>query len=1363
MLDEPISATVCVLPELVDILSAAQAASMAAAVRSLEPFGLSITLPENAESDSTATVLVRDLFVPTDETFHDKPLLRGIDTNNSIFACSRVESPDTWVISSSSDRSTWARCEGDVWIDRLSGKALATGRSPLVPTILVHRGLGETCGSLLRFAVMPSTHRGILAFPKSIRADEVACWLARLFGPQSAFPSGQVPSSIKLPEGLGAVRLLTDIVLARGRSLVLTGGGNTVIVGSHQLRVAANALLTLEFVTVANSVRSTAIAIEAGFVRLSNSTVRNCSVYMNAVNADGLLESRGGAISVNAAGRLELVFVDLYANSVAEGDMASGGAIFCTGGSSISVSRSKLRGNVAHRAGLRNGVLEGAASGGAVFLSTRSSLVVLESELFQNAARDGGYWSQAGAVYVCDGSSVMIRGSKLYENIVENGGLHFGSDKEDAGCYGSAIVVELKSSAEFIECEVCDNIARAGAQWTQGGAMLSYDGSSLLIARSKLLRNAVHGAGSHVDGGAVSLYGGDDPSIGWLNESEISDNGAIVMDGGAAGAQGGAMIVSQAQLTVVNCKLHRNMASGGLQALGGAFFFDAGSKVLLWRSNISNNLATGGALFARGGGIFADISGAGELRIESTALSQNCANGSAAPAAGGGLYSKSGSATFVDCDLTANAVMGRIAYGGALYSSGTTLAIRTVVTKNTAFSIGVQGEAFGAGMFSDGVMLRLVASRLLENVASIASPAEQVSAGALYIAVGARAILDGCFLQSNTAGGLGLQYFYDFSYNDAKRASYEGVKAAHIFTAGILELTHTVIVDESNFAPIEYGQYSAQTWIVVGGGTLYLHSSNFSAGTDSAATDSDSGLWLLATVPMAEKVAEILIRQCTVRNLKLQWDAKQTVGVVSSNFEPPLNNSMAGLLQPGKCGTVVANEQMCDTRALCEWQTTGGAPSGGVRCACIGLGLLEKPPSKLGKLQDGLQCEQAPSIKMLLQSQEVSIVLAKPRNGSADVQIVVLAGGESRMAVAFTSSMVHRSAAVGSKLRQNSSRTWSRLDEARLSLDGHHLSWSTPPPANDSNIELDGDAERYAVTKQFAFQLGLDCHGKAGACVADGDTVETLVEVESGSLRSTVRITTHVESLISCDHSKAWIEHGLESVPTSTAIRVHLEAYDVDILPISYTRAPVEFRFGSHLLPQRWDRGSNEYVAEVSADVTGQAGRYELVVVALNGSAGRCKLLSRSIEVASSKSQEIVAGCLAGAMVLTLGMLGYLLYRKKEKLKEVMLSFLEFEGLLMLELCLEAWVTLRFRFRVARFEEARDSLTSLAYSCVLCDAGPSRRRILLPHRVPVQVQGVGERDAHPLLGALRSGMLRVALGLCGEIATVHGQVALERF
>jgi hypothetical protein len=323
------------------------------------------------------------------------------------------------------------------------------------------------------------------------------------------------------------------------------------------------------------------------------------------------------------------------------------------------------------------------------------------------------------------------------------------------------------------------------------------------------------------------------------------------------------------------------------------------------------------------------------------------------------------------------------------------------------------------------------------------------------------------------------------------------------------------------------------------------------------------------------------------------------------------------------------------------------------------------------------------SISMQLQSQAVSMTVPKPGNGSAAVQLVVQAVGESRMAAAYSASMARRSGAADDAVLPNSNRTWNRLDEAGLSFDGHHILWSMAPPAHNSNFELDGKKNRFTVIKEYSFQLGVDCHG-AAACVADGDIIDTVIEVssESGSLQSAVRITTHVESLISCEHSRAWIEGGLESVPTSTAMRVYLHAYDVDMLPVSFNRAPVEFRFGSKLLPQKWNRGSNEYVAELSADVTENAGQYELVVEALKGSnnrgqsMGRCILLRRSIEVFPEKTQSILAGSLAGVMVLTLGMLGYLLYRNKESWKRALFSFLSFEGLLVLEMCMEIWVGL---------------------------------------------------------------------------------------
>jgi hypothetical protein len=1252
------------MTSVASILAAAQAAVLSSAVHSLEPFGLSIAVPGNSEPNSTATVLVHDLFVPTDDvTVYDQPVMYGIDTNRSMLACSREEHLDTWVIAPSGGRSASDRCEGDVWIDRLSGKgqlAATASNGAFAPTvmIMIQGGLGKACGSMLRSAVLPGVDGGTLAFPTTTSADEVACWLARLVGPQSAIPSAKAPTSIELPQGLGPVRLLTDVVLPPGRSLLVKGANNTLIVGSYQVRVGHGALLALESITVANSVRSTAIAIEAGSVRLSNSTVRNCSVYMNALNVDGLLESRGGALSANAGGRLELDSVDLHANSAAEGEAASsGGAIYCTAGSSIHVTGSKLRENVARRAGLAARDLKGIAQGGAIFLSA-SFLFILDSELSKNAARDGGFIAQGGAVYGRDGSSLTVRDSKLYGNLVENGGLLFtAKDNEDAGSYGGAVYLELDSSAEIIDSEICDNMARAGAQWTDGGAVMVEDGCSLVIAGSKLLRNAVHGGGDGVDAGAVYVIGGDKPSVAWLSASEFCDNRATAMDGGVKSSSG-AVCVQQAQLTVVDCKLHRNVASGGDRAFGGAFFFYTGSRVLMQRSDVSDNEASGGALCSHGGGIYADIGGSGELQIESTHLGQNCANSSAALAAGGGLYLKSGSATIIDSDLSDNAAFGQMAYGGAVYAIGTILTVRTGIRKNTILSIGVEGEAFGGGMFNGGAMMRLVDSHLFGNVASIASPAVQASAGAMYNALGARTVLDGCVLRSNTAGGRGLLQAASFAYDNDRRAEYEASMAAHIFTAGRAEINHTTIIGTSDFAPIEY---PAQRWIVVGGGTLYLGGGNF-----SATAESDRELWLLAS---SKPDAEIFLRQCTVRNLKLQSAAK--VAVVNSEFEPPLNSSLFATFQRGECARVVANEQMCDPRALCELRQVGGVSSG-VQCSCVGNGLRNTP----GVTEDGQQCTQDPSMRAVLESESVSITVAKPGSlTNRTLTLIAEAHGEAELAVAFSVTMALFEASSGAVIATNGSI---RIDQPSISAFGHHVEWKQQPPAATWHVDLDATRIKFADSSRHEFTVRLACDRGEQNCAADGDVITTVIQLATvgsalSNRQSEVRILTQVQSLPSCEHTRDTIriEPEAQSVPVATPIRVQLSLNDVDGLPVNFTRAEIILSFGGRNVPMQWSRGSNQYVANVPAEFTQQPGLYDLVMRASHAWGGAeqvasCELLRRTITIeAGLDTTWILLGAGAAAIIIVAGLV--IVVRKRHAHLQAILTMLLTEmGMLVL-------------------------------------------------------------------------------------------------
>ena len=98
----------------------------------------------------------------------------------------------------------------------------------------------------------------------------------------------------------------------------------------------------------------------------------------------------------------------------------------------------------------------------------------------------------------------------------------------------------------------------------------------------------------------------------------------------------------------------------------------------------------------------------------------------------------------------------------------------------------------------------------------------------------------------------------------------------------------------------------------------------------------------------------------------------------------------------------------------------------------------------------------------------------------------------------------------------------------------------------------------------------------------------------------------------------------------------------------------------------------------MSPDLTGDADDYELIVTATSGwsaagGATSCVVLRRKITVVSDKKQLILAACLAAVIVIFLGALGYLIHKNRERAKEMLISFLSFEGRLLGEVCLEIW------------------------------------------------------------------------------------------
>jgi hypothetical protein len=237
---------------------------------------------------------VADLFTPeTGDGFFGQQVFVGLDTSYRIYACDPADHPQLWAVSGSTDREHWKRCEGLLWLDFRNSQArsrLASEDGAAVP-LVVYDNLGQ-CATVLR--TPPPSSAGTLRFGPETAPETVACWLMRFFGPQAATGGSRTPRIISLPGELPPVRLIADLVVRPGQTVPLIGGGNTLVVGKHQLRVQRGATLDLQRVTIAESAFASALVV-AGGVFMTNCTVRDCVAQANSLSATGL-ESRGGGM-----------------------------------------------------------------------------------------------------------------------------------------------------------------------------------------------------------------------------------------------------------------------------------------------------------------------------------------------------------------------------------------------------------------------------------------------------------------------------------------------------------------------------------------------------------------------------------------------------------------------------------------------------------------------------------------------------------------------------------------------------------------------------------------------------------------------------------------------------------------------------------------------------------------------------------------------------------------------------------------------------------------------------------------------------------------------------------------------------------
>jgi hypothetical protein len=282
-------------------------------------------------------------------------------------------------------------------------------------------------------------------------------------------------------------------------------------------------------------------------------------------------------------------------------------------------------------------------------------------------------------------------------------------------------------------------------------------------------------------------------------------------------------------------------------------------------------------------------------------------------------------------------------------------------------------------------------------------------------------------------------------------------------------------------------------------------------------------------------------------------------------------------------------------------------------------------------------------------SSDLVITVAKPGSlMNRTLNLVVEARGEADLAVTFNVTMTRTEVSSGAVISVNGSI---RVDQPSMSAFGQHVEWKLPPPAPTWHADLDGNQLKFADVSRHEFTVRLACDPSEPSCAADGDVITTIVQLVAvdsapNRLHSEVRVVTQVQPLLSCGHTLASIEPDSQSVSLSTAFRAQVLVHDVDNLPVVFTRAEVHLAFGGRNLPMQWSRGSNEYVADVPAELTGQPGVYVLVVNASNawketgsaGSATSCELLRRTITVNEGLSTKwVVAGAGTAAVVITGG------------------------------------------------------------------------------------------------------------------------------
>jgi hypothetical protein len=772
-----------------------------------------------------------------------------------------------------------------------------------------------------------------------------------------------------------------------------------------------------------------------------------------------------------------------------------------------------------------------------------------------------------GAVYVAPSASMEIVDSALLEcsvggaKVGAGGGAIFVDSKaqllllrselrrclSEGGvyCAAGALWLHIEANATVREAVIGENVARGGSKLAAGGAAMVMLNAQMTVHKTELCHNLAAGEGEFVQGGCFYVYSSAQLSV---SEALLCHN--RVASSGAGDACGGAIAgFVGSRVTMMQTILQSNTARGGFYAIGGAIFMTKLSEAYLVQTTFIDNSVDGAFVSNQGGALYLDT--AVRFRLS-------------------------------DSNLRNNSAFGRQPVGGAIWSAAEpAVLLNTSLLQNRVVASGRRG--FGGAVSIVAGLLRLDGCRVHDNFAESLQGSAWAGGGAIYVSAGAVHI-ERSSLHGNRMGGLGV------GQSEATKLG-----GAHVYAAvGVVVLESCSVADDGGSGE-ELRLENVAEWWLVAMESLALHNSLFRSATPG------QGLLRIQGPQL-----QLMIRGCAFENVNIgvaDGVNATPIGVVDTTFVPALDPSVP-TVQPtsgsGKCAVQLTGERVCDARALCE-----GVLSGGVRCSCIGSGLRYKP----GVPKDGRQCEQDAKLTATLETQVVSIAVKKPGVGRDTLRAITQATGERtyNFGLKVNVSRLDGSAWPSSRILVGAVAAVP-TDQPLASAFGQYIEWHDSYPPLYWAADLD-DTQKFSDRTEQAFRVRLECKSTQD-CAVDGDVLETIISVNSqqdARLSSQVIILTTVESLVSCENSKAEMTQAGKivrgngvSAETSVTIRIH--AIDVDGYMINRSRAEIEFRCSNEtLLLQPWSPGSNQYVAEIPADLLSRLGQFDLVVRALNG------------------------------------------------------------------------------------------------------------------------------------------------------------------